>query len=232
MQPWFASISLGYGKTIPPQPSHERTPPSLRGKGAGGLGMSDNLHRTVLWLTQHAPGAEHVEIHQCPKGYQIHSRMAGSEEGLPVSAGYRLDVDAAWSVIRVVATWSMAGDSHRLRLQRSPSCEWSDSTGARPDLTGCVDIDIAWTPFTNTLPIRRLGLAIGERRAISVAYIAPPDLTVTPVQQQYTRLATDRWRYEGYPSGFVADLKVDEDGLVVNYPDLFQAVATWNRSGR
>jgi hypothetical protein len=194
--------------------------------------VADDLHRTVLWLAQHAPGAEHVEIRRCPWGYRIDSRMAGSEEGLPVNAGYRLDVDAAWSVIGVAAAWSMGGVTRRLRLRRSESGEWRDANGARPDLAGCVDIDIAWTPLTNSLPIRRLGLRIGERRALSVAYIAPPDLSVGPVQQQYTRLATDRWRYEGYPPGFVADITVDEDGLVVNYPDLFQAVATWKGSGR
>jgi hypothetical protein len=188
--------------------------------------------RTILWLAHDAPGAEHVEIDQCPWGYRIVSRMAGSDEGLPVSAGYRLDVDADWCVIGVAATWSMAGVTRRLRLRRSASGAWSDVRGARPDLDGCVDLDITWTPLTNTLPIRRLGLGIGERRTIEVAYIEPPNLTVKPVRQQYTRLATDRWRYEGYPLGFVADITVDEDGLVVNYPDLFQAVATWRDNGR
>ncbi|MGD9890589.1 MAG: putative glycolipid-binding domain-containing protein [Dehalococcoidia bacterium] len=189
--------------------------------------MSGDLHRTVLWLALHAPGAEHVEIRQCPWGYWIDSRMAGVEEGLPVRASYRIDVDAAWSVIGVAAMWSMAGATHRLRLRRSASGEWRDANGPRPDLAGCVDIDIAWTPLTNSLPVRRLGFAVGDRRTIPVAYIAPPDLAVTAVRQQYTRLAPDRWRYEGYPPGFVADITVDGDGLVVNYPNLFQAVATW-----
>lgn len=191
-----------------------------------------NMHRTILWLSQHAPGAEYVEIRQCPWGYRVTSRMAGSEEGLPVSAGYRLDIDAGWRILGVAAVWSMAGVNRRLRLRRSASGAWSDARGARPDLDGCIDIDIAWTPLTNSLPIRRLGLGIGEQRAISVAYISPPDLTVEAVQQQYTRLATDRWRYAGYPPGFVADITVDEDGLVVNYPDLFQAVATWRDNRR
>jgi hypothetical protein len=157
--------------------------------------------------------------------------MAGSEEGLPVSAGYRLDVDSAWNVLSVAATWSMAGVTHRLRLRRSAAGAWRDSRGPRPDLDECVDIDIAWTPLTNSLPVRRLGLAVGEQREIVVAYVSPPDLSVKLVRQQYTRLGMDRWRYEGYPSGFVADITVDDDGLVVNYPELFHPAATWKDSG-
>lgn len=190
--------------------------------------MDDTPVRSVLWTALEAPGSEQVEIRRCSWGYRIDSHMAGSEEGLPVGAGYRLEIDLGWNVLRIAAARSMAGVTHRLRLRRSASGQWSDSGGARPDLAECIDVDIAWTPLTNTLPIRRLGLAVGERRTILVAYIAPPILTVEQVEQQYTRLAANRWRYEGYPPGFMADLSVDSDGLVLDYPELFRMAATWS----
>jgi uncharacterized protein len=190
--------------------------------------VSDHLLRSVLWISLHAPGAEQVEIRRCPWGYGIDGRMVGAEDGLPVRASYRLDVDAGWTMLRLAAAWSSTGDRRRLRLRRDASGAWTDAGGARPDLAGCVDVDIAWTPLTNTLPIRRLGLAVGDRRAISVVYVNLPALTVERVEQQYTRLAPERWRYEGYPAGFLADLTVDADGLVLNYPGIFRAAAGWS----
>jgi hypothetical protein len=89
-------------------------------------------------------------------------------------------------------------------------------------IEGCIDIDIAATPFTNTLPIRRLQLAEGERRPISVAYIATPDLQVTRVEQAYACIGLNReYRYEGIFRNFTANLQVDADGLVIDYPTLF-----------
>jgi len=100
---------------------------------------------------------------------------------------------------------------------------WRDGQGATLGaIEGCIDIDIAATPFTNTLPIRRLQLAEGERQPIEVAYISTPDLQVTRVEQAYTCIALNReYRYEGIFRNFSADMTVDEDGLVIDYPTLF-----------
>ncbi len=85
------------------------------------------------------------------------------------------------------------------------------------------------TAFTNTLPIRRLGLQPGDARVIDVAYIHVPELTVEAVQQRYTCLEQRsdgaRYRYEGLGTGYQTELKVDGAGFVLDYPDLFRRVA-------
>jgi hypothetical protein len=91
-----------------------------------------------------------------------------------------------------------------------------------PALTGCQDLDLWPTPFTNTLAIRRLGLALQERRVIRVVYVAAPALTVTVMEQAYTRLGERRYRYESVASGYQADLAVDAEGVVLEYPGLFR----------
>jgi hypothetical protein len=98
-----------------------------------------------------------------------------------------------------------------------------------PDLTGCIDIDIAVTPFTNTLPIRRLQLLEeGQSAEIAVAWIHIPELTIENARQRYTLLERTgtgaRYRFEGLSSGFQADLDVDADGLVIDYPGLWERV--------
>ena len=52
-------------------------------------------------------------------------------------------------------------------------------------------MDISETPFTNTLPIRRLGLAPGESADVSVAYFDGSELQPWPEPQRYTCLETN-----------------------------------------
>ena len=94
-----------------------------------------------------------------------------------------------------------------------------------PAVAGCLDVDLAFTPATNILPLRRLGLAVGESREMTAAWVRFPDLSVEPLAQRYTRLDERRVRYESRGGSFTADLEVDELGLVVRYPPLWERVA-------
>jgi uncharacterized protein len=91
----------------------------------------------------------------------------------------------------------------------------------RPSLDGCLDLDISVTPFTNTLPVRRLELPPGASVDLLVAFLSVPELSFRPVHQRYTCLARSAtgglYRYEGLDSHFSADLLVDAQGLVVEY---------------
>ena len=90
---------------------------------------------------------------------------------------------------------------------------------------GCDDIDLGWTPATNTIPIRRLGLELGETSTITAAWVRFPELDVVCNRQRYTRLTNSRWRYESgdYDVELVAD---GASGLVLAYgDDLWQASA-------
>ena len=92
------------------------------------------------------------------------------------------------------------------------------------ELEGCVDVDLSFTPATNTLPIRRLGLAVWEEAEIAVAWLRWPELRVERVLQRYARLARDRYRYtqDEFES---RSCRVDEHGLVLEYEGLWRAVA-------
>jgi hypothetical protein len=92
-------------------------------------------------------------------------------------------------------------------------------------VAGCLDVDLAFTPATNILPLRRLELAVGESREVTAAWVRFPDLSVEPLAQRYTRLDERRVRYESRGGAFTAELEVDELGLVVRYPPLWERVA-------
>ncbi len=101
---------------------------------------------------------------------------------------------------------------------------WQDADETRvPAFDGCVDIDLGCTPFTNTLPIRRLGDGLGEE-PVELSTLFVPFDTFAPFvdRQRYRRLpGRNRYRFEAVDGSFAADIVTDDDGLVVDYPPLF-----------
>lgn len=83
-----------------------------------------------------------------------------------------------------------------LWLATDGSSRWGEMNGAhRPDLDGCYDLHLPCTPFSHTLPIRRLPLHVGDAADITVATLDVETLEVQPEHQRYHRLDTHRWAF-------------------------------------
>jgi len=175
----------------------------------------------LAWTALQWPGLEHVIASFTDSGFQADSQLVTAEDD-PFRAGYELLCDAAWRVRGLTVRVTSSAGPRTLTLSVTSDGHWTVNGQARPDLDGCVDLDINRTPLTNTLPIRRLSWSPQVAVDLDVAYVSVPELDVRPVKQQYTQLEPDRYRYES--GDFRADLPVDQNGLVVDYPGLWQRV--------
>jgi hypothetical protein len=168
-------------------------------------------------------GLEHVEIRTGGDHILVEGLAIGATDGEPFGLDYRLVLDRAWRV-REAALRTAAGRS--LQLTSDGAGLWTVNGFFDETLSGCIDLDIEATPFTNTLPIRRLALASGQAATVEVVYIRVPSLATAPACQRYTALTpNERYRFESLESGFSADLPVDPHGLVTDYPGLFRRIA-------
>jgi uncharacterized protein len=138
--------------------------------------------------------------------------------------------EAITYVLRLSATWQVRQlllfrdlDQPDLWLGADGTGRWGEMNGAhRPDLAGCTDVDLAVTPFTNSIPIRRLTLGVGEDADVTAAMVDVDTLGVVPVRQRYRRLALRRFEYTNLDSGYSTEFDVDEYGLVHDYPAEFR----------
>ena len=129
---------------------------------------------------------------------------------------FRIDLTPDWRTLRATARVLDAEGEREVLLEQADGA-WSVDGTARDDLLGCVDVDVAATPLTNTFPIRRLsGLAAGESSTVAVAWVEVPSLRVLRVEQTYERLGERRWRY-GDPQHGAFVLEVDGEGVVERY---------------
>ncbi|MET4580596.1 hypothetical protein ABIE21_000086 [Conyzicola nivalis] len=132
---------------------------------------------------------------------------------------YSIDTDASWAT-RFVRVATEEGD---LVLIGDGLGGWTEGDGTRLDhLAGAIDVDITATPLTNTLPIWRLGLRVGESADVLTAYIDVPQLTVIADPQRYRRLDERSYRFESQGGDFARDITIDDAGFVVDYPGLFR----------
>lgn len=185
------------------------------------------MTRTVVarWSEWTGLGLQHLVLRETAQYIVAEATIVGMDDETPVGARFRIQCDTTWHVRRVEA--SVAGDDRRIALTGDGHGNWHDDTGkARPDLAGAIDVDLPLTPFTNTLPIRRLGLGAGQSADLRVVYILLPAFEVIVDPQRYTCLEPlRRYRYESLDSDFMREIEVDADGLVVTYPDLFRRVS-------
>ena len=184
--------------------------------------------RTICWTPiwneqRRGVGLEHLLLSERAADSVV---LGFDEDHGPFRLSYRLTWSPSWQLDTADLILATERGARSLNLQTDGHGHWRHGDGrAIDELDGCLDIDIWPTPFTNSFPIRRAPLAIGERRAFRMAWIFALDLTVRPQPQAYTRLAERRYLFESLDgSGFKAELPVDDEGIVEDYPDLFRRV--------
>lgn len=145
----------------------------------------------------------------------------------PTTIRYTLRCDSLWRVQKLNIT--SVETKEQISLKSDGFGKWFDDLGTTiNDLNGAFDVDIEVTPFTNTLPIRRLNLKEkNQTEEILVVYVTVPGLKFFVDRQRYTCLIPNkRYRFEQVDTQFIQDIEVDKYGLVLIYPNLFKRTIT------
>ncbi|MEM8530315.1 MAG: putative glycolipid-binding domain-containing protein [Chloroflexota bacterium] len=185
-------------------------------------------HIMWQWQVPGEHGLEYLELYTNVDVVRANSCVIGIADAHPFHLQYIVQCGSDFQ-LHIAELQIHTPNKRNLSLIRSPAGDWIDVDGnVLTDLHGCSEIDIEVSPFTNTLPIRRLALRPGQSTEIYVAYIAIPALDVRPERQRYTFLAetntTQLYRYESLTSGFTAEIVVDHNGLIIEYPGIFTRV--------
>lgn len=208
-----------------PTSSMRQPPPARSSTGSNGglLPTPTQGWRTdVLWHCAPLQSTEHCVIEATPEGWTIRGMTVLPLGQAPGRIDYHVSVDHQWLTRR--AHIHVEGALTRDVEVTVAEGQWAVDGTRRDDLSGCTDIDLGWTPSTNTPPIRRLARKHARAATLRVAWLQIPTFELRPVTQRYTHLAERRWRYRC--GSFAATIDVDEDGLVDSYgSNLWRAIA-------
>ena len=181
--------------------------------------------RAITWVPIWDPSRKRQGMEHLLLGERVADSVmvAFDESGVPYRMSYRLRWDAAWHVRSARVEVRTEGGVNSLTLRSDGAGNWRNAEQQElSELRGAIDVDIWPTPFTNTFPIRRLGTQLRKRHLIDVAWIGAPQLSLLRQPQAYTRIAEGLYRFESTDTGFTAELPVDEQGIVLDYPGLFK----------
>jgi len=177
--------------------------------------MRDDLKRAVVWKNLLLNGTDYCALWHTTEGWLLKGTVVGIlEHSRPVLAIYEVHCDEKWHTHRVQVERTIGSDVKTVSLIVESRGVWRSSGEELPDLHGCEDVDLALTPATNTLPIRRLSMPVGGTESVVAAWVKLPDLAVQRLPQRYTRFTKDTYRYESN-TGFSAKVAVDDLGLAV-----------------
>jgi hypothetical protein len=110
-----------------------------------------------------------------------------------------------------------------IQIRSDPRQHWWLNEVEVPEVAGCIDLDLNFSPSTNLIPIRRLNLEVGDRAGLTAAWLRFPSFKLEPLPQSYQRLEELLYRYESGSGRFTADLRVNQAGFAIDYPGIWTA---------
>jgi hypothetical protein len=179
----------------------------------------------MRWRRLDVPGREEARVQRTATGWRLTGTLDVDEADVSARLTYTIDCDAQWRTRAAVIVGVAAGEPVRFSFAADGAGHWTRDGVPVPEFAGALDIDLGFTPATNTLPIRRLTLAVGETAPVRSAWLRFPELRIEPLEQTYTRETERSFRYRAQVDGepFTARLDTDEFGRVLCYEGLWKA---------
>lgn len=176
-----------------------------------------------LWSRLDGDGLEYCDFHFEPATL-LNGQAVVHFDGRPMAISYRLECYHDGSTKSVNLSCRMNGVQKDMTIHRTEDEQWICDGVEMEAFRGLKDVDLGFTPATNTLPIRRFQLAEGESRELTAVWLRFPELVLSPLTQRYTRIAPKIYTYESIVSGYKAQIHVNSDGVVTEYEDAWKLV--------
>lgn len=186
------------------------------------MGIEAAGHASILWRRLDLPGHEASRVRPIGDMWELAGSAVFVDDSQPVRLDYRVVCDEAWNSRSASVTgWVGAADVD-VAIALGSDGVWICNGVPQPQLAGCIDVDLEFSPSTNLLPIRRLQLGVGEEALVRAAWLRFPSFALEVLEQRYRRLTPDTYQYES--GSFTAQIHVNELGLPLEYAGGWAAV--------
>ena len=180
----------------------------------------------ILWRRLDRAGHEAARLVRGSSEWLLEGAAVFEEKSEPAALRYVIRCDDAWRTRAALVTGFVGGRNIEIDVRADGEGNWLRDGVSVPAIADCIDVDLNFSPSTNLLPIRRLSLAVGEEARVAAAWLRFPSFEFERLVQTYRRVAENVYRYESGGGSFVAELRVDDEGMVVEYPRVWERVGS------
>lgn len=183
--------------------------------------LEERLINCGMWKWLQRTGLERFEFLQSGDHWILRGSILTVADSA-AEAKYEIICDRQFRTQHVKAAICDGRGERRMEIA-SENGRWYQNGSEVGTVRGAIDIDLGWSPSTNTLPIRRLGLNVGQSSGeFTAAWVRFPDLVLEPLLQEYSRVQDRLYQYSSSGGAFKAMLLVDEHGLVRDYEGIWR----------
>jgi len=180
------------------------------------------IEAAILWRRLDTEGHDSCQLFRLADGWRLTGMAVFGHEGKACVASYEAECDAAWRTRSSKVTGWLGPQALDFQIS-TDGARWTLNGVEQPQVVGCIDVDLGFTPATNLLALRRYALAIGQQTPAPAAYLAFPEPRLERLEQTYRRLDATKYNYTASAYGYDDVLKVSEHGFVLDYPGLWKA---------
>jgi hypothetical protein len=176
----------------------------------------------ILWRRLDHPGHEWCSLLQDRKEKTISGLALFQYGQSPCRMEYVIRCDPAWKTRAVRIDGFIGKRLVSIELTVDSKGLWRRNGRVVSSVDGCIDVDLGFSPSTNLLPIRRIGLRPGRKAEVTAAWVEFPSLRLKPLPQVYGRIDEQTMHYESSGGVFKRDLLINRHGFVTHYPDYWE----------
>jgi len=175
----------------------------------------------ILWERLDRPGHESARLRRRGPDLVLEGSAVFGHEGAACRLDYAVVADGRFHTRRATVAGWLGEREIEIEIVAEAG-KWAMNGAECPEVEGAIDLDLNFSPSTNLLPIRRLGLGVGEQAPVRAAWLRFPSFDLKPLEQTYLRLEPTRYRYRS-EGGFEAELEIRPSGFVTLYPGFARA---------
>jgi uncharacterized protein len=180
------------------------------------------IDSVMLWRRLDEPGHESAYLRLRESCWHLTGTAVFAHNQQPCRLDYLVICNLEWQTISTKVTGWVGSVMIEIDLLVDSAHHWQINGVECPAVTGCVDVDLGFSPSTNLLAIRRLDLDIGQEAKARAAWLSFPGFTLEPLEQLYRRDREASYYYESAGGRFVTELEVNAVGFITKYPSLWQ----------
>lgn len=186
------------------------------------------LPRNVLWRRTDVVGMDACRFSASDKGYLISGTALYLHGEETARFEYRVSCNSDWSSQSAWVGGWLGQNELEFYISHETTGVWTIEGTGIDGVHGLLDVDLGFTPATNTNAIRRMGLAVGEEVETTAVWLDVDEWRFKPLRQVYRRLTETEYAYRSPTHDYSAILSTDNFGIVRQYPDLWEAVSRSN----